>query len=118
VRAVIKAMDLDPNPATLYADPARFEVSVQLLIGPADGPGEESFQVTVCTPEWLAAKCRETDGIYDPRHHLIMNLDLFDKGKFRQWFESRVAKVEAPDWAGVREHLSRFGYWELENYGR
>jgi hypothetical protein len=38
-------MDLDPNPATLSADPARFEVLVQLLIGHADGPGEESVQV-------------------------------------------------------------------------
>jgi hypothetical protein len=26
------------------------------------------------------------------------------------WFESLVAKVEAPDWAGVGEDLSRFGY--------
>ena len=32
-------MDLDPDPATLPADPARFEVLVQLLIGPADGRG-------------------------------------------------------------------------------
>jgi hypothetical protein len=67
VRAVIKAMDLDPNPATLSADPARFEVLVQLLIGSADGPREESFKVSVCTPEWLAVKCRETDGIYEPK---------------------------------------------------
>ena len=103
-------MDLDPNPATLSADPARFEVLVQLPIGPADGPGEESFQVTVCTPEWLATKFRETDGICDPQHHLTVNLDVFDKSKLRQWFESLVAKVEAPDWAGVGEDLSRFGY--------
>lgn len=81
MRAVIKAMDLDPNPATLSADPARFEVMVQLLIGLADGPGEKSFQVTVRTPEWLAAKRREANGICDPRHHLIVNLHLFDKGK-------------------------------------
>jgi len=79
VRAAIKAMDLDPDPATLPADPARFEVLVPLLIGPAVGLGKESPQVTACTPEWLAARCRETNGIYDPRHHLIVNLDLFDK---------------------------------------
>jgi|GEM_PF-5301075 len=63
-----------------------------------------------CAPEWLATKCRETDGICDPQHHLIVNLDVFDKSKLRQWFESLVAKVEAPDWAGVGEDLSRFGY--------
>jgi hypothetical protein len=47
-----------------------------------------------------------------------VSLDLFDNGMLRQWVESRVAKVEAPDWAGVGEQLSRIGYWEIEDYGR
>lgn len=116
MRAVIKGMYFDPEPATLPADPAHFNLLVQLMIGPSDGPGVESFQVTVCTPEWLAVRCREVDGIYDPRHHLVVNLESFDKRKLRQWFESRVQKVEAPDWHGVGERLSRIGYWEFEDY--
>ena len=56
--------------------------------------------------------------IRDPQHHLIVNLDVFGKSKLRQWFESLVAKVEAPDSAGVGEHLSRFGYGEYEDHGR
>ncbi len=116
MRAVIKAMDFDPEPATLPADPARLHLLVQLLVGPSDGPGAESFQVTVCSPEWLAVRCREVDGIYDPRHHLVVNLEFFDKRKLRQWFEGKVQKVEAPEWAGIGERLSRIGYWEFEDY--
>ncbi len=115
MRAAIKAWDLDPDPVSLPADPADFWLLAQLLIGPADGPGAEQFQVTVCTPEWLATRCRASGEIYDPRHHLVVSLDHFDQAKLREWFEARVSKIEAPDWAGVAEQLGRFGYWEFED---
>ncbi|MDX6241190.1 MAG: hypothetical protein QOG10_6014 [Kribbellaceae bacterium] len=30
------------------------------------------------SPEWLAARCREV-GRYDGRHHLVVNVENFDK---------------------------------------
>lgn len=66
MRAVLRGFQLDPDPATLPSDPAEFFRLAQLLVGPADGPGEESFDVTVCTPEWLSAACREAGGLYNP----------------------------------------------------
>jgi hypothetical protein len=58
MRAVLRHLLLSPDPRTLPGDPAEFAFGVQLLVGPADGPGEESFDLTVCSPEWLAGRCR------------------------------------------------------------
>jgi hypothetical protein len=71
VRAVLKSLDLDPEPSTLPGDPSEFALLARMIVGPPDAPGEESFDVTVCSPEWLAKKCHEAGGIYNARHHLV-----------------------------------------------
>src|SRR5665647_1619695 len=111
MRAALKGFHLEPDPSTLPDDPSRFVLLAQLLVGPADGPGEESFDVTICTPEWLATACREAGGIYNPRHHLIVELDSFDQRALRTWLEARVQQVEADDWAGLAYRLGHLGHW-------
>jgi pimeloyl-ACP methyl ester carboxylesterase len=69
VRAKLKSLDFDPDPVTLPGDPAEFSFLARLIVGPPDSPGEESFDITVCTPEWLAQACNRVGGIYDPPHH-------------------------------------------------
>jgi hypothetical protein len=63
VRAMLRDLILSPDPRTLPGDPAGFVFGVQLLVGPADGPGEESFELTVCSPEWLAERCRSEEPV-------------------------------------------------------
>jgi hypothetical protein len=84
----------------------------------ADGPGEESFNVTVCTPEWLSAACREAGGIYNLRHHMVVRLDDFDQRALRSWLEARVEEVEADSWTEPAGRLGRIGHWEFEDYRR
>jgi len=79
VRAALKSLDLDPDPSTLPGDPSEFVLLARMIVGPPDMPGEESFDVTVCSPEWLAKTCREVGGIYDARHHLVVRVEDFDK---------------------------------------
>lgn len=62
MRAVLHDLILSPDPKTLAEDPASFVFGVQMLVGPADGPGEESFELTVCSPEWLAERCKSGAG--------------------------------------------------------
>jgi hypothetical protein len=116
VRADLKSLDLEPDPSTLPADPAKFSLLARMIVGPPDTLGEESFDVIVCTPEWLANACERAGGIYSARHHIVVNFEAFDQRALRAWLLARVNEVEADTWAGVGERIGRLGYWEFEDY--
>src|SRR4051794_34462728 len=116
MRAVLKSLYLEPDPSRLPADPAEFALLARMAVGPPDTPGEESFDVTVCTPEWLAKTCSQAGGIYNARHHLVVSFDEFDQRTLRDWLSARVQEKESDTWAGIGERLGRLGYWEFEDY--
>jgi len=113
---VLKSLDLDPEPSTLPGDPSEFALLARMIVGPPDAPGEESFDVTVCSPEWLAKKCHEAGGIYNARHHLVVNVEDFDVRVLRAWLAARVQEVQAESWSEIGSRLGRLGYWEFEDY--
>ena len=115
VHALLKNVVMQPEPSTLPAEAEEFCFLVRLYAGPADGPGEESFDVTVCSPEWLAARCRE-GGIFDARHHLVVDAEPFDQRALRSWLDKRVQSASGDDWTQVGEKLGRLGFWEFEDY--
>lgn len=112
----MKSLNLDPAPELLSAHPSEFCLAARMIVGPVDAEGEESFDVTVCTPEWLAVQCRRHGGIFDPRHHLVVDYDSFDKRAVHDWLAARVARVEAATWHQLAQRLSRIGLWEFEDY--
>jgi hypothetical protein len=63
MRAQLKSLDLEPDPATLSGIASEFSLLARMIVGRPDSRGEESFDVTVCTPEWLAEHCRARGGI-------------------------------------------------------
>jgi hypothetical protein len=114
VQAALKSLSLDPDPTTLPGDPAEFSLLARMIVGPADGPGEEAFDVTVCTPEWLGNAA--SGGFYDARHHVVVNFGAFDKQALYSWLARRVQSVRADTWHEIGEHLGRLGHWEFEDY--
>jgi Immunity protein 8 len=78
---VIRDLLLSPDPRTLSGDPASFAFGVQLLIGPAGGLGEESFELTVCSPEWLAERCKSGEPV-SGLHHVVVGWDIYDERAF------------------------------------
>ena len=95
------------------ADPERFCILVQALIGPAGGEGEESFDFTVCTPRWLSDALLK-DRVIFGRHYLIVGNysydDIFDA------IAGLCESIERKTWQEVAEHLGRYGKWEFEDY--
>jgi len=90
-----------------------FGILVQMLVGPADRPGEESFDVTVCTAGWLAGLAR-ADRVVDARHHLVV--DQYDFDELEKYLQDRVSACDGSSWDAVAEELSRLGRWEFEDY--
>jgi hypothetical protein len=94
-------------------DPLDDSVSVQFLLGPDDGPGEESFQVSVCTPRWLSREIA-AKGPLDGRHHLIV--EPFDLGAAVDYLRGLFESLEGETWDELGEKCSRIGLWEFEDY--
>lgn len=115
MRAELKGLDLEPDPSTLPQGPEHFVLLARIYAGPADGLGEESFEVTVCSPEWLEAACRRV-GLYDARHHVVVAVDQFDRRELRRWLENRVRAVTGETWDEIGAKLARVGHWEFEDY--
>lgn len=90
-----------------------FSVFVQLLIGPIDGPGEESFGILFCSPMWLANEVAER-GIVDGRHTYFV--DSWDWRMICDYLNKRIASLEADSWTELAGQLSRIGHWEFEDY--
>lgn len=88
-------------------------VLVQIMAGPADRPGEESFDVVVCTPRWLAGRA-DADGPIIGRHHLVV--EAWDWPRIRAFLTDEVETHEAPTWQELAGLIGRVGRWEFEDY--
>jgi hypothetical protein len=107
-------MSLDVDDLAAWAPESdNWVLALRLLAGPDDGPGEESFDLTVCSPAWLAERTRR-DGILDGRHHLIV--ERYDWPTLRRYVERYVDQCEGATWRDVAEKLGRLGFWEFEDY--
>lgn len=93
--------------------PTDFCVGVRALVGAAGGDGEESFDIEVCSPQWLAATEAEK-GFLWPRGYLI--LWRWDYGLLFRAPSDLCRRAEGATWEEVARKLSGFAYWEFDNY--
>src|SRR5215813_8550469 len=109
----IHSPDVGALEAYSPVDPEVFGFLAQVMIGPDEGEGEESFDVRVCSPKWLLQRYDREDIIIG-RHHLIM-LE-YDFGRMMRAIEAFCRECEAPTWRELALKLSRLGKWEFEDY--
>jgi Immunity protein 8 len=94
-------------------DPEDVGILVQIMAGPADGSGEESFDVVVCTPRWLKRWVQD-EGPLLGRHHLVV--EQYDAARVRLYLTSAVESEEAATWPDLALKIGRIGKWEFEDY--
>ena len=80
---------------------------------PQDGPGDETFQITVCTPQAIKALL-DHDGIVVGRHLLLVS-DL-DPAKIEVFLHDRLRRLDGNNWPELAEKIGRLAYWEFEDY--
>ena len=90
-----------------------WSLGVTVLAGPYGEPGEESFDITVCGPGWIANQAR-AERIIMGRHTLIM--DGFDFAVLTRFITDWVAQCTGESWSDVAEKVARLGQWEFEDY--
>lgn len=90
-----------------------WQLGLRIIAGPSGELGEESFDITVCSPAWVAEHVAR-EGIVDGRHLLIVQ--QFDWNSIKAYIEGRVGACEGADWTEVANKLARLGYWEFEDY--
>ncbi len=102
-----------PDLAAWTPPTADFAIGIRLLVGPDGEEGEESFDLTVCSPGWLVARVRD-ECVVDARHHLVV--ENFDYRLLAGYLERRVEACRGSSWDDVAQQLARLGYWEFEDY--
>lgn len=90
-----------------------FGILVQALIGPEKQEGEESFDLFVCTPSWLAEQVRD-EGYVFGRHYVF--LSRYDYHLLYQAIQSICDQAIGETWQVVAAYLGRYGQWEFEDY--
>lgn len=94
-------------------DPSDVEVLIQIMAGPTDGPGDESFDVLVCTPRRLMKRTHDRGPIVG-RHYLVVH--EWDWPRIRLLLTAKVEALEEPTWRELAVKIGRVGKWEFEDY--
>src|SRR5690349_21683466 len=94
-------------------DPERFCLFVQVFIGPTGSPGKESFDLTVCSPQWIADFVKDNGPIFG-FHYLIM--EHFDEVKLREKLSTYCSECSGDSWDEIAMKLNLIGKWEFYDY--
>jgi len=116
MRAIVKCFfspDIDDLWGFTPADSDCFGFLLQIIVGPENECGEESFDVVVVTPKWLQSQHRVGD-IVIGRHYLIVFEYNFQK--IAEFISSFVSRCYGKDWDEIANKIGRLGRWEFEDY--
>lgn len=112
VRRICSA-DMDALEAYTPPDPERFSITVRAMVGPAEGEGEESFDINVCTSKWLEERL-ENETFVLGMHRLFVK--AYDPPEIRKFITRTIERFSGSTWNEVAEKISRLAYWEFEGY--
>jgi Immunity protein 8 len=83
------------------------------MVGPVGEKGEESFDVVVCTPQWLDETLADEDLLIG-RHRLIVKEYSFPR--IEQFIRNYVNAWSGDSWEEIGAKVGRLGKWEFEDY--
>jgi hypothetical protein len=89
-----------------------FGLSIFAMVGPAGSMGQESFGITVCTPEWFEQNMKGS--VASGRHYLFVK--EYNYQELKRFMVGYCSRCMGKSWAEVAEKVARIGYWEFEGY--
>ncbi len=114
--AQVKAIYAELNALEDYTpeDHERFCVLLQVMVGPRNDKGEESFDIKVCSPKWLEQEV-EREGFVLGMHKLIVA--EYNPVQIRKVLIKFFERYSGDSWREIALKLGRMGSWEFEDYG-
>jgi hypothetical protein len=82
------------------------------MIGPQGTQEAESFDIVVCTPDWLRSNME--GAILSGRNYLF--LKQYDYEVVARYLREFSSSCQGRTWHEVAEKVSRVGKWEFEDY--
>ena len=107
---VIKSFDCvdhDPIDEWIPVDPFDVDFWMNFSIGVEESKGADNFQVHVVTHETIK-------NTKDKKYMIV--LDSYSWPKLLKQVEDILMKCEGYDWSDISEKLSKYFYWEFDNY--
>ncbi|MGW2666372.1 Imm8 family immunity protein [Nocardia tengchongensis] len=108
MKAELKTVDIHPGVVEDHD-----AIAIRFLAGPRGMAGEESFDLLVCTPQWIAKQVNLT-GLIIGRHKIIV--DRIDLDAVTQYLRGYIAGLDEPTWPELAAKLGRIAMWEFEDY--
>src|SRR5579871_5036575 len=93
-------------------NPLEFSVAAEALVGAEGHEGSEIFTFEICSPLWLQRNLKDSPLFV--RHVLLIN--QFDEHMIKRAVSDLVARFSGQTWVEVANKLSRYMYWEFEDY--
>jgi hypothetical protein len=94
-------------------DKSNFGISIRLMIGAEGSSGAESFDIFVCTPDWIKSQYPNEKCMWG--RHMLVILE-YDLHLIRQAVDCYIAGCTGEDWPTIARKLSGMGAWEFEDY--
>ena len=95
-----------------YKPEGKFCFFVQFIVGPHDGPGEESIDSMVKSHD-VCNKERENRLLIENRYVIM---DTYDYFLLKDVVSKFIGSFEENNWNDLMKRLSVLGSWEFENY--
>ena len=118
IRAELKAIYCSDEPnldffAYRPDNPTCFSCALQLIVGVHNQDGGESFQLTVCTPQWIIENHSEDYVLVGS--NLLIVVD-YNYPRIVQWLNRYIERCTGETWKDVVKKISYIARWEFENY--
>lgn len=90
-----------------------FCIPIRIMAGPRNQRGEESFDVKICSPEWLRGYLEKEPFLFG-RHYIFVS--HYDVSLIRKAIDKLIGRYQGNSWREVAEKIGQFAYWEFEDY--
>ena len=94
-------------------DEENFGFLLQVMIGPESEEGSESFDIMVCTPDWIKNNLSGQKAIWGLHYLIVFEYNITF---IKKYISNYLVNCTGSNWQDIAKKISYIGKWEFENY--